>query len=388
MGLLFNFDRIEKLTSLIKQYQNDREILFELYIERAISYIYVGDKLSSLDDLNMALKIDDKNWEIYYTFGIFYLEFNEPRKAIENFQKSLSLNPKAYINYFGMANIYVSIEEYDNAINCYTNVLRKNTRHYPSYQQRAYCYAKKTFYNEAIKDIERAIKIKPKNPYLKFHKAEILLKMGKSYEAIEEYKKSIELSHDEIADSHYGIAIAYAYLSDFENSIKEIYIAEELIENSDGLVIPVNPYSYYETLKGAIYTAFNYRAKAYICFLNAQQNYKDINFNDFENVKSYILFCILNLLYLERFDEAEKLFYRCIELKYTPSIWFIYKAALLWMRDKDLNSTLKLIEEGLKKGYRFDYSIKTNLFDGYLFREIKTKDQFKKLLTKYHNQIL
>lgn len=388
---IFEIDRIKKFTSLIEKYKDDNDALFKLYIKRGISYMSIMDKQSSFNDFQMALKINNKRWEIYYYLGKFYSAFDdEYEKAIENFKKSISINPRPYLNYYSIANIYMLSEKYDIAIEYYTCVIKRNKKHYLSYCKRGLCYSKKTTYDKAIEDINKAIEIKPYYSYPHYCKAVVLLKMGMTLKAAEEFTNSINLEHHRL-NPDYGLGIARAYSDDFKGAIKELTKIIEVVEMEPLIELMDLEYAppYYYTARGAIYTAYNFKAEGYIDFIEAEKMYRRTDYdNIFAREKYYLIPHILNFLYLEKFDEAEISLNRCLELKHIPSIWFIYKAALLWMREKDLNSTLKLIEEGLKNGYRFDYSIKTNLFHGYLFREIKTTDQFKKLLSKYHNQIL
>ena len=375
---IYNFGRIEHITSLIDKYKNNKKMLFGLYIERGLAYIDIGAKANALEDFQKALEINDKSWELYYNFGILYLNFDEKEKAKEYFEKSLSLNPKAYINYFQLGNIYAWDKKYEIAIEYFTKVIKMNRKYYDAYNNRALCYKEKGKYEEALKDINRAINIKHRNPEFYYNRGNILLKMQQIDKAIDSFSTSIGLDYRNV-DSYYARGIALTYKGQFKDAIKDLTNAINLIDFLDEEALYIHILPYYYTVRGAIFLAYWLKKEADMDFIKAEKLYGNINGNN----REYIINHILNLLYLDKLDEADKLLKKCAEIGYTPPIWFIYNACLEWRKNKNLDTTLKFIEDGLKIGYKFDYFIKANLFEGYFLKEIIENDKFKEIYTKY-----
>jgi len=82
-----------------------------------------GNLDASIEYLNKAISLDDKNSYAYVGLGNAYTQKNEPDKAVEYFNKAISLDSKNPFAYFNLGLSYLSLNKREDALKMY-NILK------------------------------------------------------------------------------------------------------------------------------------------------------------------------------------------------------------------------------------------------------------------------
>jgi tetratricopeptide (TPR) repeat protein len=98
--------------------------------------------LMSIDQLNIAIRIDPSNVEAYFQLGYYYFyDEKNYEKAILNYTKAIELNPDDLNTYFERGRVYYEIDNNIAAIKDFETAL-KNGGDYYHYRFLAYAYQK------------------------------------------------------------------------------------------------------------------------------------------------------------------------------------------------------------------------------------------------------
>jgi uncharacterized protein (TIGR02145 family) len=143
------------------------------YFDRSIEFLLLGEGNRALDDINKAIELDPDNPEqklfkaqIFYLYS-FDVNADETRKLVEDYTASVTDNAFAY--YFQSKLILYDAEV--GALNATKDEERRN---------------------EALKNINKALKLDPKNPQFLNYKAKLLVVMGEYSKAVTALNKAIE----------------------------------------------------------------------------------------------------------------------------------------------------------------------------------------------------
>ena len=77
---------------LESQPEPSEQVLSVVYKHRGMAFFASNDFNNALNDFNLSVKYDPKNFRSYYYIGIVYCVLEDFEKAVENFTKSLSIN--------------------------------------------------------------------------------------------------------------------------------------------------------------------------------------------------------------------------------------------------------------------------------------------------------
>ena len=77
---------------LESQPEPSEQVLSVVYKHRGMAFFASNDFKNALNDFNLSIKYDSKNFRSYYYIGIVYCVLEDFEKAVENFTKSLSIN--------------------------------------------------------------------------------------------------------------------------------------------------------------------------------------------------------------------------------------------------------------------------------------------------------
>lgn len=178
---------------------------FRAFVGRGDAYWKLGDYDKAIDSYDEAVRINPSTEETFFSRGFFYVASGKNYvKAIEDLKKAIELNtPDMDGAYFNIGRAYYELKDYDNAIKNFTVCLdgNLNSAYAPKNKRRSNLYACRA------------------NAY-----------MGKkSYaEAIEDFKKSIELDMSYAANVYTGLAHAYYGQGNFKEALKTIEKAQSL----------------------------------------------------------------------------------------------------------------------------------------------------------------
>jgi len=111
---------------------------------------------------------------------------------------------------------------------------------------------------KATASLEKALELSPKRQEVFYELGQVKISQGKFSEAVEIYKKALELN-EKIADSHWYYGLSQLLAENYEQGLKEIEVAysmgKAVNQTPDSLLIIANGYGQVENYEKAIYFA-------------------------------------------------------------------------------------------------------------------------------------
>jgi len=147
---------IEELDKALKEAKDKAAI----HLVKAEVYSRMEDLDKTILEYQQALALKPKDAKIYFDMGLFLQNKNEISKAIEAFRTAISLSPPQEIKYS------------EHLIDL--------------------CLKEKKYF-EAVKELKRICQFNPKNVYFHFCLAQVYEKLEMREEAIQVYRKILEL---------------------------------------------------------------------------------------------------------------------------------------------------------------------------------------------------
>ena len=183
-----------------------------------------GDDAIAL--LTKAMRSGYNKAEAHDGIGLILVRQGKIKEAISHYKIAMRLKPKMSEPYNNMGTALARLGRYDEAI----SYLRKAIRITPNYEEAHYNLAvvlsRQGKTNEAITHYKKALRAKP--TVLTHNRLGILLlKQGKLDEGISNFRSAIRISSTSIP-SHILLAIALYHKGDYEQSWREIHIAQKL----------------------------------------------------------------------------------------------------------------------------------------------------------------
>lgn len=185
--------------------------------EFSIAYFYYAQAQPTakgfFEQIDKALMHIDKasDAESNLILGLQAAVNGNPLGQREYYQKVVSLYPKDERAHFFLAGNYFGQQEYEKAISEYNEAAKINPEFSPTYNQLGYANRFLEKFDDAeiaFKKYIELIKDDP-NPYDSY--AELLMKIGRYEESIEQYKAALALNPNFVA-SHVGISTNLNYL--------------------------------------------------------------------------------------------------------------------------------------------------------------------------------
>ena len=137
-----------------------------------------------------------KEPDAYRSRGLAYSKEGLLDLALSDFTKETTLAPKSAEAYNSKAWIEDGLHLYDQAIEDATTALKLNPRSSAYYDTRGYAYAHTGQHEKALEDFGKAAKADPKDTASRFHRMQLLQKLGRTAEASED-KEAAEQYHPE-----------------------------------------------------------------------------------------------------------------------------------------------------------------------------------------------
>ena len=194
----------------------------ENYIRKATVISFKGDSMiykknykkkdsidcykKSIDYLQKAIEIDDKNPDLYVRLGDEKNKLEEYKEAIDYYQKAIELDDEelGFCNYqIGICKFF--LKKYQEAIVYFLQAIILNFDHSKCYLRIGFCKDLLNKYQEAIDYYQKAIELNYDNPELcnsRIGSCKFYLK--KYEEAIDYYQKAIELTYKDKDISFYN----------------------------------------------------------------------------------------------------------------------------------------------------------------------------------------
>lgn len=177
-----NYKKLPYIEAILKKYPNEDVGPLEL----GVIYYNEGNREISIEFIEDALKINDKNPKSYLFKGKILKDDGKIDEALENFEISIKLDDKNQDAYLNAGEIYLNKRMYTDAIKNSTKVINLNKKNIDAYICRGIAYKSIGNYDEAIADIEQAKKL--------FNKYDTSCKYNKETieKELEELKEKIE----------------------------------------------------------------------------------------------------------------------------------------------------------------------------------------------------
>jgi type IV pilus assembly protein PilF len=208
----------------------------ELFLNKGISYIEMGQYNNALKDLLESEKYYSGNPKVHYYLGMSYHGKGMKDKAVEEFKKAISLdeNYSEAHNYLGT--LYMDEGRWDKAIAEFDKALANPIYDTPAMAiyNSAWAYYSKKDYKTALDKYQEALRVDPMTrlrPQIEKNVGLIYFDQDDIAEAIRHFKKSIELDSS-IFDAHFLLGQSYLKIKDNKNARKEFQIVIQLAPDS------------------------------------------------------------------------------------------------------------------------------------------------------------
>ncbi|MCX5849459.1 MAG: tetratricopeptide repeat protein [Deltaproteobacteria bacterium] len=208
----------------------------ELFLNKGISYIGMGQYNNALKDLLEAEKYYYGNPKVHYYLGMSYHGKGMKDKAIEEFKEAISLdkNYSEAHNYLGT--LYSDRELWDQAIEEFEKALENPLYDTPSMAlyNMAWAYYSKKDYKTALVKYQETLNIDPATilqPQIEKNVGLIYSDQDNISEAIRHLKKSVELDSS-LFDAHFILGESYLKIKDKKNARKSFQEVVKLAPDS------------------------------------------------------------------------------------------------------------------------------------------------------------
>jgi type IV pilus assembly protein PilF len=208
----------------------------ELFLNKGISYIEMGQYNNALKDLLESEKYYSDNPKVHYYLGMTYHGKGMKDKAFEEFKKAISLddNYSEAHNYLGT--LYSDRGLWDQAIEEFDMALKNPIYDTPSIAlyNSAWAHYSKKNYKTALVKYQETLRLDPMTrlrPQIEKNIGIIYYDQDEIPDAIRHFKKSVELDTS-ILDAHFLLGQSYLKIKDNKNARKEFQAVIDLSPES------------------------------------------------------------------------------------------------------------------------------------------------------------
>ena len=198
-------------------YKNSEEVLDGLSISSAQipCVLYLKSKIvtqyeqyqSAVDYLNQALEAAPQNDSFYYARAYRLDKINRQEEAIQDLQKAIQIDPKTWEIYHLLHQIYYEQEKYLQSIH-YSTLGLKYREDYYFYNKRAWSYLYNKNYQLATEDFYKALELNPEHINSYDGMVDLFIKMKEFNLAMSPLEKSLQMGGVEPHRLHYLAEIA------------------------------------------------------------------------------------------------------------------------------------------------------------------------------------
>ncbi|MGA2631887.1 MAG: tetratricopeptide repeat protein [Terriglobia bacterium] len=187
-------------------------------------YIQIGQFDRALQDARLGVSRYPLSSQMYQLLGIslFKKELNDEARAA--FRRAIELDSSNRLNFYNLALVDLSLNEYSEAAASLETLLRDNPRDAPAHVLLGRVYHNLNRPLAGIQEFRTALSIWPNLPLAHYHLGYGLLSLGYLKEALEEFRKEIDLNAD-----FYG---AYWLAGNIELDRDNVDVAEPLLRRS------------------------------------------------------------------------------------------------------------------------------------------------------------
>lgn len=186
--------RLYKFLEVFWTKVRERDILKEIYLNRARYFQEKNDCIMAERLFNKAIKIKPQEYDAYIEFARYYLEREDYLKAEEFFDKAVQADPKEYVPYIEYGRYWMERQEFSKSEEMLRKALDLSDNDYKVFIELGQCYNSGGRFDEAREMFEKAIESNPGacESYLEFGRYHYQRQDYLEAEAL--FKKSLELN--------------------------------------------------------------------------------------------------------------------------------------------------------------------------------------------------
>lgn len=317
-----------------------------------------------------SLELDADSAKSSAAVGAFYRDYGRYSDAIFYLQKAVKKDPDSIPAKIALARTYDLLQENKKAEHIYLELIGRAPKNWEVYQGYGYFLVRQGRQQEAIENYRKVLELTPENIIAINNLGASYLFRGEYKPAIEYFEKALLLSPSSTAFSN--LAAAHYYLGEFEKAI-EYY--QEAIKLSPTDVSNLNDIAdaYFFT-EGKSDVSDEYRRRV-------QYYAEDALINNPLDLPGH-LYLAITYIHLGRIDDAKNLLDRAISID--PGYYFSeYVALRISVAENNhvqiLNGVKKLISSGYSEKLIFsDPYFKNLVSDDYLYGVLKTEVNLNK----------
>jgi type IV pilus assembly protein PilF len=194
----------------------------EIFLNKGISFIQVGQFNSALKELLEADKYYSGNPKIHYYLGVAYHGKDMKDKAIDEFQEAISLDESYSEAHNYLGTLYSERKLWDKAIQEFEKALNNHLYDTPSLPlyNMAWAYYSKKDYKTALAKYQEVLNIDPATgllPQIEKNIGLIYFDQNNFNEAIKHLKKAVE-SDSSLLDAYFLLGQCYIKIKDNKNA--------------------------------------------------------------------------------------------------------------------------------------------------------------------------
>jgi Tfp pilus assembly protein PilF len=196
----------------------------EIFLNKGISYIEIGQYNNALKDLLEAERYYSYNPKVHYYLGMAYHRKDMKDKAIEEFKEAISLDEDYSEAHNYLGTLYSDRGLWDQAIAEFDKALNNPIYDTPAMAlyNSAWAYYSKTDYKTALAQYQDALNKDPMTrlrPQIEKNVGLIYFDQDNVLEAIRHFKKSVELDSS-LFDAQFLLGQCYLKIKDNKNAKK------------------------------------------------------------------------------------------------------------------------------------------------------------------------
>jgi tetratricopeptide (TPR) repeat protein len=140
--------------------------------------------------------------------------------------KALELEPKSVDFLLGLCINYAEWHKLDQSVECYQKVV-KQKQHHVLYMSLANIYEQQGKFDEAIEAYKKSLELKPEFTFSLYGLGFVYIKQGRYEEAIQPLQKLLAVEPKHVYGNH-ALGMAYARLGNTTAAMQQYYILQNL----------------------------------------------------------------------------------------------------------------------------------------------------------------
>ncbi len=211
-----------------------KEYKSSIYLFRAVSFSKAGDWSRAIAGYEEAVKLEKYNLDAQYFLANAYYDSDNKKnadKALEKFKELEAMAPDFILLHYKKGSILSGIGEYDRAKQEYLKMLKTDPYFLPALNELMWIYVQGQDYAGAEKCVVQEIEKDNRDAALYNNLGNIYMLQKKYKEAVDTYKKAIDLKQEK--DYYYNAGCAYYLLKDRINAREYLLKAKEADKTND-----------------------------------------------------------------------------------------------------------------------------------------------------------